>query len=63
MSMNNFKLVVIGGNRYMEKGPFINFIDLSLKKNIETIVYTDNFHWSMPTSNKSYFSEDIQNVM
>ena len=53
------KILIIGGNRYKENGPLINFVDMCLAYNLEVFIYTDPSHWSMLIANNNYFSEEV----
>lgn len=53
------KIIFIGGNRYGENGPLLEFIEECKKNNIDVILFTDQEHLSYATKDMGTFKNAI----
>ena len=54
------RIVFIGGNRFKENGPLLNFIDVCIDSNIDCVVISDQDRSLYPTSSLGNFSESLE---
>ena len=54
------RIVFIGGNRFKENGPLLNFIDVCIDSNIDCVVISDQDRSLYPTSSLGNFSEALE---
>jgi len=54
------KIVFIGGNRFAENGPLLNFFDVCREKNLDIFLITDRVHLKYKCSSNSIFEDELK---
>ena len=56
------KIIFIGGNRYNEDGPLLDFVDICNNQEIDVLLLSDRQRINYPTKSYGSFKNALKNI-